>query len=88
MSKLQSRRELMLNLTSAGLAGMVYNSSAQAQMAGEIQVRVTAGAMRLAQGPSLAWRPAHGSSADSVILDPARTYQEILGFGASFTDSA
>jgi glucosylceramidase len=78
----------MMKLTSAGVAGMVYNSSAHAQMAGQIQVRVTAGAMRLAQGPSLAWRPARASSADSVILDPARTYQEILGFGASLTDSA
>ena len=51
MSRLQSRRDLVMKLTSAGVAE-------------------------------------RGSSADAVVLDPARTYQEILEFGAFFADSA
>jgi glucosylceramidase len=99
MSKLQSRRDLMKKLTSAGVAAMAGSSAAPAQTAaqplsatgaaaGEIQVRVTAGAMRLAREASLQWRQVRGSSNDAVVLDPARTYQEILGFGAALTDSA
>jgi glucosylceramidase len=99
MSKLESRRDLVMKLTSAGVAAMVGSGAAPAQTAagspsgtsaaaGDIRVRLTAGAMRLAQEASLQWRPERGSSADAVVLDPARRYQEILGFGASFTDSA
>jgi glucosylceramidase len=62
--------------------------SAAGAPGGDIQVRLTAGAARLAPEASLQWRPERGSGADAVVLDPARTYQEILGFGASFTDSA
>ncbi|HXI76720.1 MAG TPA: hypothetical protein VNH21_06270, partial [Steroidobacteraceae bacterium] len=36
----------------------------------------------------LTWKPAGQVSAEAVILDPAATRQEILGFGAAMTDSA
>src|ERR1039457_2839937 len=95
MSKLESRRDLMMKLTSAGVAAMVGSGAAPAQSpsgtsapAGDIQVRLTSGAKRLAREASLQWRGERGSSADAVVLDPAMRYQEILGFGASFTDSA
>ena len=61
---------------------------AAAAPTGEIQVRLTAGARRLSQEPALSWQPARGSSAEAVVIDPATTHQEVLGFGASFTDSA
>ena len=87
MSKLESRRDLMMKLTSAGVAAMVGSGAAPAQSpsgtsapAGDIQVRLTSGAKRLAREASLQWRPERGSSADAVVLDPAMRYQEILGF--------
>ena len=39
-------------------------------------------------GEPLAWKFASQVSAQAIILDPAATRQEILGFGAAMTDSA
>lgn len=39
-------------------------------------------------GEPLAWSPSGQVAAEAVILDPASTRQEILGFGAAMTDSA
>ena len=54
---------------------------------GEICVRVTSEARRFEPGPELSWRPQRGSSAGSILLNPKRTYQEVLGFGAALTDA-
>jgi glucosylceramidase len=89
MSEIQSRREVMRKFTVAGAAAMIGSAGAQAaEPASAIQVRRTAGMKRLAQEPPLQWKPARGSAAESVVLDPGRTYQEVLGFGAALTDSA
>src|ERR1700684_2486457 len=95
MSKLESRRGLILQLASAGAATIVGSRATAAQSgsgaaapSGEIRVELTAGTTRLFREASLPWRPARGSSAEAVVIDPATRYQEILGFGASFTDSA
>jgi glucosylceramidase len=55
---------------------------------GEIRVRVTSEAKRFAPGPELSWQPQRDNSAGLIVLDPARTFQEILGFGAALTDAA
>ena len=55
---------------------------------GEIRVRVTSEARRFAPGPLLTWRPQRGHSRGSIVLNPNRTYQEVLGFGAALTDAA
>jgi glucosylceramidase len=54
---------------------------------GEITVRVTGGNKRYETQPSLAWKS--GATAGNVIeLNPAKKFQEMLGFGAAFTDAA
>ena len=55
---------------------------------GEIRVRVTSATRRFAPGPLLTWRPQRGHARGSIVLNPNRTYQEVLGFGAALTDSA
>ncbi len=55
---------------------------------GSVEVRLTAGGKRFSQEPALKWVPATGGTADAIVLDPSKTYQEILGFGAAFTDGA
>jgi glucosylceramidase len=77
-------------LSSAALAAMTTGRTAYAPSspAGPIQIRSTSEAKRFARSEPLNWRPATGSSADSVVLDPSRKYQEVLGFGASMTDAA
>jgi glucosylceramidase len=54
----------------------------------DIDVRITAGNKRFSKETALRWVSATGSAANAVVLDPTVTYQEILGFGAVFTDAA
>jgi glucosylceramidase len=81
----------MLKMASAAIA-IAQASPVRAQEtpapSGEISVRTTAGDKRFAAGRPLAWRKASGSSADSVVLDPSRKFQDILGFGAALTDAS
>src|SRR5215469_8820918 len=91
MSEIQTRREVIRKLTAAGAAALVSTQTAVGQAAapsGAIDVRQTAGARRYEPQSPLRWRPARGSSAESVVLDPAQTYQQVLGFGAALTDAA
>ena len=53
---------------------------------GSILVRQTAGARRYATLPAVAW--AAGGGAADITLRPASRAQEVLGFGAAFTDAA
>jgi hypothetical protein len=46
-------------------------------------------AERLAAGPEIAWSKAAKNAAQAdVTVDPGKTAQTILGFGAAFTDAA
>lgn len=87
MAHTSSRRDF-LKLTAAGMAAAVAapSSAALYQPSGRIDVRVTAGARRFAQESPIEWRPASG--AGDILLDPGKTCQEMLGFGAAFTDAA
>jgi len=70
--------------TAAGNA-VASNSS----VAGSIQIWVTDDAHKLAPGPPLKWAPAAGPTGESaIVLDPEKKFQEILGFGAAFTDAS
>jgi glucosylceramidase len=79
----------MLASMSAGVAALAQSAPGQVKPpSAEIAVRVTAGDQRYAAAAPLKWQPARGSSANAIVLDPTRTFQEVLGFGAAFTDSA
>jgi len=55
----------------------------------DVEIWVTDENQRLARGPSITWssNPA-AASHDSITLNPNEEFQEILGFGAAFTDAA
>src|SRR6202047_1150836 len=56
---------------------------------GEITVRVTDEKRRFERIPALSWRQGSAKPAAEVIaLDPEKKFQEILGFGAAFTDAS
>jgi len=55
---------------------------------GAIRVRQTTGARRYAALPDLAWRAAGAPGASDIVLAPDRRRQDVLGFGAAFTDAA
>jgi len=89
----QQTRRTFLKLSAAGVAataagdlGIAKASGAPAT--GEITVRLTGGNLRYAAAPPLAWRPARVAAENAIVLDPSKKFQEILGFGAAFTDAA
>ena len=78
-----------MKLTAAGVAAVgegAQASTVPGRPGGEIDVRVTAGAKRWAQESPLRWQPAEGVPGGAIVLDPSRTYQELLGFGGAFMD--
>ncbi|HZQ93827.1 MAG TPA: glycoside hydrolase family 30 beta sandwich domain-containing protein [Candidatus Sulfotelmatobacter sp.] len=85
----QTRRDF-LKVSAVGLAAATtsrFSVDRPAPPSGDIAVRVTGGSLRHAAAPSLAWRA--GESGENLIsLDPSRKFQDILGFGAAFTDAA
>jgi len=57
--------------------------------AAEITVRVTDKKRRFETTSPLAWRQGSGQrSAETIALNPEKKFQEILGFGAAFTDAS
>src|SRR6266852_6272959 len=96
MSTQRTRRDF-LKFSAAGLA-----ASAATQAMGtrpspdptgprsrEITVRVTDEKRRFEIAPALAWRPNSGKlSGEIITLEPEKKFQEILGFGAAFTDAS
>lgn len=61
---------------------------ATARSAEMIRVRQTAGDMRFAAAPTLGWQADSGDGPDAVTLDPTTSFQQILGFGAAFTEAS
>jgi glucosylceramidase len=93
----QTRRDFV-KLTATALAATALPIAAPAAEqesargsgpSGEITVRLTDGANRFAAQPPLRWRPAErSSSAPRIVFTSGETYQELLGFGAAFTDAS
>ena len=60
-----------------------------AQPTGPINVWVTDKKRRIATASSIAWRTvADTTSSRSIVIHPEKKAQEVLGFGAAFTDAA
>ena len=67
----------------------VTRRAVAAPNSGTIAVWVTNENQRLASASRIEWRAASGQApSGSVLLDPAKRFQPILGFGAAFTDAA
>lgn len=90
MSNEQTRRTF-LKTSALGLAGATtsrFSAATPATASGEISLRVTGGDLRYAAAPALTWRNAGPTGNNIITLDPSQRYQDILGFGAAFTDAA
>ena len=86
----QSRRDF-LKVSAAGVAALsqrAYAFGVPAAPKGEIDVRLTAGAARFAPQPSVKWQSLAGMSGETILLDPTKAYQEVLGVGAALTEAA
>jgi glucosylceramidase len=93
MSNEQSRRTF-LKLSAVGLTATATADLASALTASgaapltDITVRVTGGEKRYAPSTPLTWRRGSAADENAIRVDPNRKFQEILGFGAAFTDAA
>ena len=92
MSSEKTRREF-LKLSACGVAAVSTAELAGAlpvatpAATGDMSVRVTSGQLRYHAEPPVAWKT--GKAGGNVIeLNPGQKFQEILGFGAAFTDAA
>jgi glucosylceramidase len=70
--------------TAHAFPGLTHTRGAKPSM---IATRVTHGKERFAQGSALEWRRGTPGG-EAIVLDPQKKFQEILGFGAAFTDAA
>ena len=90
----ESTRRAFLKLSAIGLtAAATPNIRSALDPAGspssdDVQVRVTSGKLRYATAPSLTWHVAGATDANAIAIDPSQKFQEMLGFGAAFTDAA
>jgi glucosylceramidase len=96
MAQLRTRREVM-TMAGAGIVGMAVAGPVRgkargqgdaAPPEGEIQVYRTYAEKRYAPEAPLRWQPSGGTDRIAIRLDPGRTFQDVLGFGASLTDAA
>jgi O-glycosyl hydrolase len=56
---------------------------------GPLSVWITEGNRRLQKQSTSKWENSHGApGAESIVVDPAKSHQPIVGFGAAFTDAA
>jgi glucosylceramidase len=97
MSTQRTRRDF-LKFSATGLAASAATQAMGARpspnptgpSSGEITVRVTDEKRRFEIAPALAWRPNSDRklSGEIITLEPEKKFQEILGFGAAFTDAS
>ena len=94
----QRTRRDFLKFSAAGLAASAATEALEARpsrntgnpRSGEIIVRVTDERRRFEIAPAFAWRPSSSRklSGEIITLNPGKKFQEILGFGAAFTDAS
>jgi glucosylceramidase len=83
-------RRSFLKISALGIAASSASRwpAAFAAPAGEISVRVTGGTLRYSASPAISWRSGEGGGNNLITLDPSQRFQDVLGFGAAFTDAS
>jgi glucosylceramidase len=72
----------------AATSGLASARDSEADPSGEIEVHVTGGELRYDQAPTITWRAERPTDENIIDINPAKRFQEILGFGAAFTDAS
>ena len=89
MSETSRRGFLKAAGGTAAVAALAHRVPAWgAPAAGPVKVWSTYRDKRHAAGEALSWKPAGDAGAEAIVLNPAATRQEVLGFGAAMTDSS
>lgn len=87
-----SRRDFLklsaVSVASAAVSSALPALATTSAPSGEVRSWSTYGTRRFAPESPLLWQSASGSGEDSITLDPSKQFQDILGFGAAFTDAS
>jgi glucosylceramidase len=90
----ESRRKFLKNLSSGLMLPLIpsaFHLTSKNQIIsdlGTIQSWTTCDDKRFAQSAPISWRPYAPGDRWDIAIRPQQQYQEILGFGAAFTDAA
>src|SRR6185437_12192076 len=93
----ESTRRTFLRLSVLGLATTatskmvsgLNHETPSAVSGGKIEVWVSDPQLRCAKANDISWQQASGKSSETtILLNPGKKFQTILGFGAAFTDAA
>ena len=84
----RSRRSFLKTASATAAVLALPTRHLFADSTGPVRVWSTFRDQRHAPSAPLAWKPAGEIAADAIVLNPAATRQEILGFGAAMTDSS
>ena len=82
-----TRREF-IKASAAVAATLSQPISLLAKTSAPITVEQSAGANRFTKQTDLQWRQTPATATNTITINPSKTYQEVLGFGAALTDAA
>ena len=82
-----SRRTFIKSASAAAAVLSIDRNRAWSQPSSSVKVWSTFRDRRHTQGEPLAWKSGAPIAANAIVLNPASTRQEILGFGAAMTDA-
>src|SRR3954454_24301532 len=87
---MQSDRRSFLKTCAATAAYLAVPTSSLlwARAASETKMWVTSKDKRAEASPGPQWHDVGGGSFTGIDIDPGKSYQQILGFGAPFTDAS
>ena len=94
---METTRRDLLKLSLVGLTAtagakalpVFQNTASSASTPGKMRIWITNQTLRYAAAEPVAWRQASGQpSTPAIVLNPDQKFQDILGFGAAFTDAA
>ena len=71
-----------------GLPVFAENEASTMASSGPVKIWSTFRDRRHASEPAANWKPATQIASNAIVLDPTATRQEVLGFGAAFTDAS
>jgi glucosylceramidase len=84
-----TRRDFLRNsLVAAGSLAVFKAAPSWADAASPVRAWVTSKEKKFEEIKGLQWRASNTNTASSIHLNPSESYQEILGFGAAFTDAS
>jgi len=77
-----------LSVVAGSAAAVSVSANRREEASRKINVWLTNDKVRFSPAPPLQWTSGRTAGGNTIVLDPHKTFQEILGFGAALTDAS